>query len=266
MARGSTCGVVSGGALGIALMRHESIGAGGENAQRAIMQEARAYVDWFHDNFSTQYCRERTGVDFYLASSWFKYLLPGERIARCFWHIGKAASYLQSSRAVPLSGCPGSASGARGEALHCASEVLRGVREATGVGHDLLEKTAFVLDGGVALSGGVCGAMAGAVMAVNLVFGWDIRHMSYPRTIKEFVAGHANLLRRDYRGRPETFAIGRGVVQRFLEKGSALECRRITGKDFSGWDDFQEHISSSESCRGLVADAVAAATEALKKS
>ncbi|MCK7515431.1 MAG: hypothetical protein MZV70_73250 [Desulfobacterales bacterium] len=40
-----------------------------------------------------------------------------------------------------------------------------------------------------------------------------------------------------------------GVVQRFLEKGSALECRRITGKDSSGWDDFQEHISSSESCR-----------------
>ncbi|MCK7515432.1 MAG: hypothetical protein MZV70_73255 [Desulfobacterales bacterium] len=92
----STCGVVSGGALGIAPMRHEMHRRRGrERPEGDSCSEARAYVDWFHDNFSTQRCRERTGVDFYQASSWSQqYLLPGERIARCFWHIGKAASLL----------------------------------------------------------------------------------------------------------------------------------------------------------------------------
>jgi len=47
VACGSTCGVVTGGALGIALMRIEELGKDGQAAEYAVMKEAKEYVDWF---------------------------------------------------------------------------------------------------------------------------------------------------------------------------------------------------------------------------
>lgn len=40
---------------------------------------------------------------------------------------------------------------------------------------ELLEQLYFVFDGGVGIQGGVCGAIAGAIMAFNLLVGLDIR-------------------------------------------------------------------------------------------
>ncbi|HOD72432.1 MAG TPA: C-GCAxxG-C-C family protein, partial [Deltaproteobacteria bacterium] len=51
VARGSTCGVVTGGSLGLALTRIDEIDAEGEVARRRIMEEVRDYVHWFRDSF-----------------------------------------------------------------------------------------------------------------------------------------------------------------------------------------------------------------------
>jgi hypothetical protein len=245
-------------------MRHERIHGDSEAAHKVIMEEARSYGDWFRRNFSTLLCRERTGVDFYKASSWIRYILPGNRVSRCFWQIGKSASYLKDLSTLPVPSSPVYSPGSR-PVIHCATEVLKGVHAQCGVGNDLLEKTACVLDGGVAFSGGVCGAMAGAVMALNLVHGWDIHRMSYLKTIQAFVKGHVNLIVKEPSGKPESFSIGRALVKRLIEKTTGLECCHITQKRFFGWDDFQEHIQSSQMCTEIINEAVAAASEAINK-
>ena len=63
------------------------------------------------------------------------------------------------------------------EPIHCAQQVLKGIREQTGIGDDLLEQLSFVFDGGIGLQGGVCGALAGAIMGVNLLIGMNVREM-----------------------------------------------------------------------------------------
>jgi hypothetical protein len=262
VARGSTCGVVTGGALGIALMRIEELDKGGEAAQLAVMKEAREYVDWFQRGFKTTLCRERTSVDFYKTLGQLRYFLPNA-VGRCMWHTGKATSYLNSLSTSPLKVSIKNTTNLNPETIHCATNVLTGVRESCGVGNDIVEKIAFVLDGGVALSGGLCGAMAGAVMAANLVFGWDIRKMSYPATIKEFVRGHVNLLRKHTSEKPETFAIGKDIMNRLRGMEASLECSHITGKTFSSRDDFQAHMRSSSPCQSLIKEAVKVACEAI---
>jgi hypothetical protein len=229
------------------------------------MKEAGEYVDWFRKGFKTTLCRERTSVDFYKTFGQLRYFLPNA-VGRCLWHTGKAGSYLNSVSTSPLEVATKNATAMNPETIHCATKVLAGVRETCGVGDEIVEKIAFVLDGGVALSGGLCGAMAGAVMAVNLVFGWDIRTMSYPATIREFVRGHVNLLRKLPSNKPETFAMGKGIMNRLRGMETSLECSHITGKTFSGWDDFQAHVYSSNSCQNLINGAIRIACESITHS
>jgi hypothetical protein len=186
-------------------------------------------------------------------------------VGKCLWHSGKASSHLKFLSSTPLDASSKKTITPNSEHIHCASKVLEGVHALCGVGDVLLEKIAFVMDGGVALSGGLCGAMAGAVMAANLVFGWDIRKMSYPKTIKEFVRGHVNLLRKYPSGKPETFAIGKDIMNQLRSKETMLECSRITGRTFSGWDDFQTYIHSSIPCQNLIKEAITAAVQAITR-
>lgn len=264
VARGSTCGVVTGGSLGIALARIGEIETEGEAARRRVMEEVRDYVQWFGSSFGTTLCRERTGVDFYTLSGQLRYLLPGDRFSRCMRHIGKAAARLRQ-RIVPDRPVKDALGGPSDGARHCATEVLRGVRKASGMGDDVLEKIAFVLDGGVGFTGGVCGALAGAVMAANLAFGWDMRSMGLPGTVREFVAGHVNLLRKKKGAKRETFAIGREVLKGIDGRASSLECVRIAGRSFAGWDDFQEYIRPSAPCGELIEQAILVSSGAIMR-
>ena len=259
VASGSTCGVVTGGALGVALME------GPMGSHQETMKRVSDYVDWFQNNFATTLCRERTGVDFYKTKGQLRYFLPGERVGRCLWHIGKAMAHISSLRDEPFSLKGEQARESPADDIHCAQAVLKGVRDKTGVGDDLLEKASFVLDGGVAYKGGACGAIAGAVMAINLAFGWNIREMSYARTIKNFVVGHTNLLRKHPKAMPEPFAIGKGLVRTLRAKAGSLECRQIVGRRFEGQDDFRAHIRSSQTCAEIIKAAVEEATEAIEK-
>jgi hypothetical protein len=264
VACGSTCGVVTGGALGIALMRMNDVDSGEEADERAIMNEAREYVEWFQKNFKTTLCRERSSTDFYKTKGQLRYFLP-DGVGKCLWHSGKASSRLNFLSSTTLDVSNNNTTEPNSKSIHCATKVLEGVHASCGVGDVLLEKIAFVLDGGVALSGGLCGAMAGAVMAANLVFGWDIRKMSYSKTIKEFVRGHMNLLRKHTSRKPETFAIGKDIMNHLRNKETMLECSRITGRTFSGWDDFQAYMHSSIQCQDLIKEAITAAVQAITR-
>jgi len=138
------------------------------------------------------------------------------------------------------------------EPIHCAQLVLRGIKEQTGIGDDLLEQLSFVFDGGIGLQGGACGALAGSIMGMNLLIGMDVRDMNYSEILKVFTVGHKNLLTDKPVEKPEPFRVGKEIVKNFKKEAGAIECQAITGKKFSGWSDFQNFISSSDKCSGLI--------------
>jgi hypothetical protein len=151
------------------------------------------------------------------------------------------------------------------EAQHCAQRVLIGFKEQTGIGDDLLEQLSFIFDGGIGLQGGACGALAGAIMGMNLLIGMNVRHMNYSEILKTFSVGHRNLLKDKPVETPEPFIVGKEIVNNFKNEAGAIECKTITGKKFSGWSDFQNFISSSDKCSGLIEFAKDQASAAVDK-
>jgi C_GCAxxG_C_C family probable redox protein len=266
VACGSTCGVVTGGALGLALMHETSLREGRISAEPALLARIGEYVDWFGNKFGTTICRERSGVDFYKATGQLRYFVPGDRVARCLSHAWKAVNFLTSYGKEELrQGEDADQADDPKEPGHCARSVLRQVQNRTGVGDTLLERSAIAFDGGVGLSGGLCGALAGALMAINLVLGMNTRQMSRSQIIKAFVIGHVNLLIDTPKGMPEPFGIGKGMVQAFRNQAGSIECREITNKAFGNWGEFQEYLLTAKKCKELIALSADLASEALDR-
>ncbi len=250
VAGGQTCGVITGGALGIAQAWRERTGRD-PAASPSLMTLIGDYVRWFDLTIGTTLCRERTGVDFHSASGLARYFLPGDRVFRCISHIGKAVAYLEE-KAAPTTFRDDPPGPHSATPLHCASAVLANVRTRTGLGHVRVEQSAAVLSGGVGLSGGVCGALTGAIMGVNLLVGMDVRQLGRMGVMRDFAVGHINLLVREPRWMPEPFGIGREIVRRFCEEAGSSQCRELVGRNLTGSADLASHLSTSRTCRRLI--------------
>ncbi|MBW1988164.1 MAG: C_GCAxxG_C_C family protein [Deltaproteobacteria bacterium] len=261
-ASGSTCGVVSGGCLGLALFHRRALRRGGPAANRAVAERVHAYARFFEDAYGTTRCRQRIGgCDFYTLSGQVRYFLGPHRVGRCVRHIHGAMAWLWDETKKPLP-----ETGASKEPpFHCAEAVLAKVADATGVNDPLLTRLSFVFDGGAGYSGGACGALVGAVLALNLVLGLDIRRISYIRSFGPFLRGHMNLLRERPTGPAEPFGTGKGVLSAFRAQAGSTECQGILGRRFSGWEDFADHGGRGP-CRDLVDLAADLAVDALQKS
>jgi len=263
VACGSTCGVLTGGALGFGMAYEADIDENGISAQKRILARVGKYIKWFEKTYGTARCRERTCSDFYTVWGQLKYFLTFYRLSGCFRHIHGAMRYLYLNQ----SEAPFKKTAAKNQEtpLHCAQTVLQGIRKKIGSGNKRLEKLSFVFDGGVGLSGGLCGALAGAITGINLVLGISVRDNSYWQTIKGFGIGHVNLLIDRPFGTREPFAAGRRVVEKFKETAGALECKDVTGKIFNGWDDFQGYIRDADRCHELMGYTVEQAVHVIQQ-
>jgi hypothetical protein len=265
VASGSTCGVVSGGAIGLALSHYDKIMEKGIPAQAGLLAYVGEYVRWFEENFGTSLCKERSGVDFYTTMGQLRYFIPGDRVGKCLWHIRGAIRYLYSFRQQELPMMEVQSDEKQNEPIHCAQRVLKGIKEQTGIGDDLLEQLSFVFDGGIGLQGGACGALAGAILGVNLLIGMNVRDMKYSEILKAFAVGHKNLLTDKPVEKPEPFSVGKEIVKNFQKQAGAIECQQISGQKFPDWSDFQGFISSSDKCLGLIEFAKDQASIAVEK-
>jgi C_GCAxxG_C_C family probable redox protein len=265
VATGSTCGVVSGGAMGLALLHADEIIEKGMQAQTGLLSLIGEYVKWFEEKYGSSFCRKRTGVDFYSTMGQLRYFMPGDRVSKCLWHIRGATRHLYSFRQKELPMMEMESEEKQDESIHCAQLVLKGIKEQTGIGDDLLERLSLVFDGGIGLQGGACGALIGAIMGINLIIGMNVHDMNYFQILKAFAVGHKNLLTNRPVEKPEPFKIGKEIVKSFKEEAGSTECQTITGKKFSDWSDFQNYISSSDKCFGLIELAKDQASTAIKK-
>ncbi len=246
---GSTCGMVSGGCLAIAVAHLGDIICGEAGKGEALYGRLREYTDWFEDRFSSTLCREHCGVEVKKLTGFANYIFTGKVVTRCVNHIGKAACRLLEFMEQPLEGS--------GEFTdldlrlaesggYCAAEVLKGVREESGYGSLFLEQVSVAWDGGIGLSGGLCGALAGALMPMGLVWGIDPRQEGPAKTLAAFLRGHKNL----YLGRREAelWAVANPLVREFARRYGSLECRDIVGRRFQGGRELAEFISGSQVC------------------
>ncbi len=269
MSEGSTCGVVSGGCMALALGHLGDLLEQDAAKAEALYRRMREYTAWFEESFGSTLCRERCGADLRKASGFADYVLTGKVFTRCVNHIGKAVEKLielvnrplgegaaEAGTAETSSGgatAPG-AGGTRGGAGspaggHCAAPVLRRIREATGLGSEFLEEISIALDGGVGLSGGLCGALAGALLPLGEVWGIDPREEGILGTLRFFVRGHLNLYAG--RGKKGLWAVGNPLVRGFRSRFGSLECRKLTGRHFGDREDLEEYVNDSKVCEGI---------------
>jgi C_GCAxxG_C_C family probable redox protein len=262
---GSTCGVVSGGILGIgAVLSSRSSPEGPGAREQEIHHLSRHYLKWFENRFGTTLCRERTHVDFATASGLVRYFVPGLKLLKCLKHIGEAVSYLTqkiplASEKADLPGIPDPSQACVPRDPHCACSVFRNLVAEAGERFSVVEGATTGLWGGVAMSGAACGALTGAILGMGLEFGCNLRAMSFTAITSSFVRGHHNLLRHKTlrKSRPEelpgeAFARSRYLADGFQDRFGSLHCLDITGREFSGPEALRMHLQESDTCREVL--------------
>ena len=238
--------------MAIALAHLADILGGEAGKGEALYERLREYTAWFEESFGSTLCRERSGVNVNEFMSFLDYIFTGKVITRCANHIGKSVSHLIELMNRPLEGGGevseldrrlASAGG------YCAAEVMRGIREDTGYGSLYLEQLSVALDGGVGLSGGLCGALAGALLSMGLLWGIDPKKEGIVGTLVPFVRGHVNLYMG--RGEAELWAVANPFMREFAREFGSLECRDVTARRFGSGTELAEHMAASEICAGV---------------
>jgi len=262
--KGSTCGVVSGGALCIALNHKNEIHESDTRKNVGVLSLASDYVNWFNDTYGTTLCSGRSKVDFWTLSGLLKYLLPGHRMLPCMKHINGSMKYLHQFQSSPLPDIEYKVDFGS-ENIHCAQSVLSGIQKNTGVGDPVLKNISVVLDGGVALGGGLCGAFAASILAINLLLGDNLRYISMPGSYYRFFKGLSYLRSNKDQDIPNPYNAARHLTNSFEEKAGSITCSTITEQKFSNWDDFQSYIQKSDKCKELIDFSINTASQTIKK-
>ena len=89
---GSTCGVVFGSSINIAVLF--------ENEEQ-IFELAREYIDWFVNRFDSTLCRERTGLNFKKFTGKMGLLIPS-KAKGCIKQTVNSISYFQDIEVLSL--------------------------------------------------------------------------------------------------------------------------------------------------------------------
>jgi len=230
---------VIGGAISSAMIRDKELaGQWTLEDEIQLLDEIRKDVAWFEDRFGTCLCRERAEQNYQRIT--VIGLLNPRKVKGCIARTGASMAYFMekydSADERPKSK---TTMGAAKRCEHCAQKILREIRRETGVGSKRVEQISIALDGGIGLSGGGCGALSGALMALGLKYALDPQKTD------------SKQLRNIYRSMDSAFfSKAKILVSRFIKTFGYFECSRLTGKKFQDWEDFSEFRSTS-SCDAL---------------
>ncbi|WP_260294660.1 C-GCAxxG-C-C family protein [Sedimenticola hydrogenitrophicus] len=107
--------------------------------------------------------------------------------------------------------------------LYCAESVLQSVADHYGFDSPLIPRIATGFCSGMARTGGTCGAVSGAILAINLMSGRDGADQSVE----------------------PNYAAIRQLVERFRERFDSTMCSELLGCDL-GTPEGQEHFTKNE--------------------
>jgi len=103
-------------------------------------------------------------------------------------------------------------------------------------------------------------------LALNLIHGFNLRHMGYAANLKKFVIGHINLMKKEPGKSIDTFSIGKKMVNQFKDTAGSIECSQITGKKFNSLKTFGRHIETSKTCKNLIRVSADIASRAIENN
>jgi len=133
------------------------------------------------------------------------------------------------------------------QGFNCAESVLMTLAGDNGGGPPIWQRAAATMGGGIARQGLLCGCLTGCAMAVGLRIG--------------------RLRPDDTAARDHSYRVTAAVFRRFRQRFGALDCRLLTGLDFS-----QPHPPAvmrrlhAETCAPMVEETVRIALEELSQS
>jgi C_GCAxxG_C_C family probable redox protein len=126
-----------------------------------------------------------------------------------------------------------------GSGFNCAQSVAASFAPQSGLEREALLKAAAAFGGGIGRSGGICGALGGAMIVVGLRCGMtDIE---------------------DQDSKKETYRKAQAVLARFKEKHGTLQCRELLGHDVGteeGLQQIRDAKMGATHCTGYIRDAV----------
>ena len=127
---------------------------------------------------------------------------------------------------------------------YCAESVLLAIAESKGVHSPLIPRIATGFCSGVSRTGGMCGALSGAVMSINLVTG-----RSAPTDSLE-----------------ECYAITKEMIKQFEKRFGAINCLQLLGCDVSTEEGrrFYKENHLTERCQYFVEEATSIAMSLLE--
>jgi C_GCAxxG_C_C family probable redox protein len=117
----------------------------------------------------------------------------------------------------------------------CAESVLQAIAESQGIQSDLIPRIATGLCSGISRTGGICGAVTGAIMGINLVTGRN--------SPAESIEVNYTLIQE--------------LISRFEKQYGSVNCRQLIGCDLAteaGQQYFMEN-NLMESCLKYAEDA-----------
>jgi hypothetical protein len=221
---GSTCGVLSGSCIAVAAAHMAEIIACEGKAQH-LYARSRELTSWFENRFGGTLCREIAGEEMGSIPGSLGWLAKGKAV-RCCVISGRTDAKAAELMDRPLEWREPSAVDRKlaHQGGYCGAEVMASIRSDTGLGSLYLERLSMALDGGTALSGGLCGALGAAILSLGLL------------------DGAARPLRSIFGLRDENTARRQSLVSSFHERFGSLECRVLTGEAFPGPLELSEHI------------------------
>lgn len=127
---------------------------------------------------------------------------------------------------------------------YCAESVLQVIAESKGIQSPLIPRIATGFCSGVSRTGGMCGAVSGAITGINLVTGRNA-----PTDSLE-----------------ECYAIVQGLIEQFENRFGAINCPQLLGCDVSTEEGRRFYMENhlTERCRTFVEEATTIAMSLLE--
>lgn len=208
---------------------------GGHGKGEDLYGRLQEFTGWFEDRFGSTLCNDLCREEMGSLAGTAAWLLKGKALSRCCYLVGRANAKAVELMDSPLERKKPSAIDRRLAASggYCAADVLAGVRADAGVGSLYLEQLSMALDGGVGLSGGLCGALAGSILPLALIDGVN----------RSFLFRMA-----PFKDKTSVWSAGNRLMAEFKQRFGSLECGSLTGCSFTGGIELAAHIGKSPDC------------------
>ena len=121
----------------------------------------------------------------------------------------------------------------------CSQAVLSSFSEELGLDRDTANSVACGFGGGIARTGNICGAVAGAIMVIGMKHGMTRQD--------------------DNAAREKTYALVQQFIRDYTAKNGSISCPDLLGYDMADPVQFKEAREkkvAAQKCPGLVEDAV----------